>query len=69
MTVAKLVSTEADCNRMQSTCQAGAGAHQGVHACWEDSSASHPSVVLPLGRKREHSSPFIRSPEVVSGRR
>jgi len=33
MTAAKLDSTQADCKEMQSTCRAGTGAHQDVHAC------------------------------------
>jgi len=45
MTAAKLGSTQADRKEMQSTCRAGTGAHQGVHACSDDSSDSHPSVV------------------------
>jgi len=69
MTAAKLGSTQAVCKGMQSTCQAGTGAHQGVHTCWEDSSDSHPSVVWPLRHMREHCTPFIRPPEVVNGRR
>jgi len=69
MTSAKLSSTQADCKGLQSTCQAGTGAHQSVHACWEDSCDSHPSVVWPLRHKREHCSHFIRPPEVESGRR
>jgi len=68
MTADKLGSTQADRKEMQSTCWAGTGAHHGVHACWEDSSDSHPSVVWPLRHKREHCSPFIRPPEVLSGR-
>jgi len=69
MTAAKLGSTQADCKGMQSTCRAGTGTHQGVHACWENLCDSHPSVVRPLRHKREHCSPFIQPPEVVSGRR
>jgi len=69
MTAAKLGSTQADCKEMQSTCQAGTGAHEDVHACWEDAGDSHPSVVRPRRHKREHCSPFIRHPEMVSGRR
>ena len=33
MAAAKLGSTQADCKGMQSTCRAGTGAHQDVHAC------------------------------------
>jgi len=69
MTAANLSLTQADCKEMQSTCRAGTGAHQGVHACWEDSCDSHTSVVWPLRHKREHCSPSIRLPEVASGRR
>jgi len=69
MTTAKLGSTQADCNGMQSTCRAGTGTHQDVHACWEDASDSHPSVARPGRHKRERCSPFIRHPEVVSRRR
>jgi len=45
------------------------GAHQDVHASWEDSSDSHPSVARPQRHKKKHCSPFMRHPEVVSGRR
>jgi len=54
MTAAKLGSTQADYNGMQSTCRAGTGTHQDVHACWEDASDSHPSVAWPRRHKREH---------------
>ena len=33
MTAAKLGSTQVDCKGMQSTCRAGTGTHQDVHAC------------------------------------
>jgi len=69
MTAAKRGSTQADRKEMHSTWRAGTGAHQGVHACWEDSCDSHPSVVLPLRHKREYCSPFIRPRGVVRGRR
>jgi len=69
MTAAKLGSTQADRKEMQSTCRAGTGVHQGVHACWKDSCDSHPSVVWTLRHIREHCSPFIRPPKVVNGRR
>jgi len=69
MTAAKLVSTQVDCKGMQSTCRAGTGAHQDVHACSEDASDSHPSVARPRWHKMENCSLFIWHPEVVSGRR
>jgi len=69
MTAAKLSSTQADYKGMQSTCRAGTGAHKYVHACCEEISDSHQNVTWSRRHKKEHCSPFIRHPEVVSGRR
>jgi len=69
MTAAKVSSTQADCKGMQSTCRAGTGAHKYIHACCEEISDSHPRVTWSRRHKKEHCSPFIRHPELVSGRR
>jgi len=69
LTTAKLDSIQAGYREMQPTCRAGTGIHQGVHACWEVSSDSRPSVERPLRYEREHCSHFIRPPKEVSGRR
>jgi len=69
MATAKLDSIQAGYEKMQPTCRAGTGIHQGVHACSEVSCDSRPSVERPLRYKRGLCSPFIRPPEAVSRRR
>jgi len=46
MTTAKLDSIQAGYKGMKPTCRAGTGIHQGVHACWEVSCDSRPSVEM-----------------------